>query len=354
MHELIFSAERFDVLLKGKKARVRVVVKNRSAAACALTAALCLVPYRVSADSDAPALPVCRPQQEWRTPVPVWAAGLTKDGTLHSAPPEQANSVIYIDLGLHSDAPACQDPPPNGPFEFDVPKGTPGAPNGVRVKITDDDFRQDSFHDCIFDGFYTTAPGAAASAGIHEMILRPLDKSDIIMSGRYCRASASMTASLSHHPLPASPAPPRQKARAVLPDRRKTGEDRVEIPVWGARQRPDSRLRFPPPQRYGQLVFMTIVSPENCHGDDKHQDLDFPDSKADATQGGTSLFLTGNSRSQNGHCVWSGLFMYEAGSYQMGWAFLTYNAVDEAKVASTGQFCLRQPHVPLNREAAQK
>lgn len=329
------------------------MVKHRSAAACALATVLCLIAFRASADSDAPALPICR-AHEWRTPVPVWTPGLSKDGTLHAAPPEPISKVIYIGVGLDRDAPACQDPPPNGPFEFDVPKGTPGAPNGVKVKITDHEFGQDSFRDCIFDGFYTTVPGAAEPGSIPEMILRPLDKSEIIMSGRYCRASTDVTAHLSHHPPLAPPAQPRQSAEAVLPACRKAGEDRIGIPVWGARQKPDSRLRSSPPQRYGQLVFMVIELPDDCRGDDKHQDLDFPDSKTDATQGGTSLFLTGNPRSHNGHCIWSGLFMYDSGYYHMGWAFLTYNAVSEAKVASTGQFCLMPRNGPLHRQATQK
>src|ERR1700692_2407376 len=154
--------------------------------ACAFATALCLFEYRAAADWYVPALPVCRSRQEWRTPVPLWTPGLAKNGTLRSAPPEPANSVIYIDIGLDSNAPACVEPPRDGLFEFDIPKGTPGAPNALKVKIADDQMGQDSFHDCIFDGFYIAAPGPARADDGRELVLRPLDKFAIIASGRYC------------------------------------------------------------------------------------------------------------------------------------------------------------------------
>jgi hypothetical protein len=92
--------------------------------ACMFATALGIVVHHASADTNVPALPVCKPQHEWRTPVPIWTTGLSKDGTLHSAPPEQTSNVIYVGVALDSDAPACKDPPRNRLFDFDAPKGT--------------------------------------------------------------------------------------------------------------------------------------------------------------------------------------------------------------------------------------
>jgi len=319
-----------------------------------LATALCLFGNRASAGWDVPALPICRPLHEWRTPVPVWTPGFSKDGTLHSAPPELTNSVIYVDVGLDSDAPACREPPRNGLFEFDVPKGAPGASNGVEVKLADDQMGQDSLRDCIFNGFYTIAAGATEPNGVHEIILRPHEKSEIITSGRYCRVSAGAPAGLPGRAPVGRFAPQHEIPGTRLPTCRADGEDRIEIPIWEAQRKADGQLRSSPPQRYGELVFMTIVSANNCHAADAQQALAFPDSGTDAFQGGISLSLTGNSSLRSGHCVWSGLFMYDSANYHMGWAFLAYSSVDEAKVASTGQFCLTRRHGPLHRPTPEK
>ena len=108
------------------------MIRDRSAAACALATALCCF-YTSSAlaDWDTPELPVCRPQHEWRTPVLVWTPGLTDDGRLPSAPPESKDSVIYINVGLDGYAPTCRELPDNGMFEFDVPKGATGTPGSL-------------------------------------------------------------------------------------------------------------------------------------------------------------------------------------------------------------------------------
>lgn len=168
------------------------MMRNRLAAGYALAIALTPFSYPASADSDTPALPVCRPQHEWRTPVPVWTPALTKDGTLPSAPPERTNGTIFIDVGLDKNAPACETPPSNNLFEFEVPKGTPGAPNGLKVKIADDQMGEDSFHDCIFNGFYAATPRAARPDGMHqgwtETYFAPIDKSRIEATGQYCMA----------------------------------------------------------------------------------------------------------------------------------------------------------------------
>jgi len=319
---------------------------------CALATALCLFGYQAAADWYVPALPVCRSPQEWRTPVPVWTPGLAKNGTLRSAPPEPTSSVIYIVVGVDSDAPACVEPPRDALFEFGIPQATPGAPNGLKVKIADDQMGEDSFHDCVFEGFYTTAPGAARADGGRELVLRPLDEFAIIASGRYCRAGATAAARLSHRAPVAPRAAPSESPRALLPTCRKTGEHRLEIPVWEPRLTSDGYLRSLPPQGDGKLVFMSIVSPIDCRG--AAPDLELPDPGTDPGQSGTFVVPLGKFRSQNGHCVWSGLYMNDSVGFQKGFAITSFKQVDEGKVASSGQFCLARRHGPLHRPTPQE
>ena len=325
------------------------MIKNRSAAACLFAMVYGLFAYRAAADWPFPSLPVCRPQHEWRTPVPLWFPGLAERAKLDSAPPEPSDGVIYIDVGLLSYDPACVEPPPSGLFEFDVPKGTPGAPGGLKVKIADDQMREDSSRDCIFNGFYTATRGAARPDDRREVVLRPRDKFEIIGSGRYCRAGPYAGARRADHAPAAGHATP----RAVLPTCRKTGEDRVEIPVWEPRFTSAGDLRSLPPEGDGKLVFMAIVAPiGECQGGGVVLELAHPG--PDRSDEGTAVVLLGRSWAENGHCVLSSLYMNDEVGSQHGSVSITFKPVDEAKVASSGQFCLAWRHGPLHRPAAQK
>jgi hypothetical protein len=328
------------------------MTRNRSAVIGAAATVLCLFASHASADWNAPALPVCKPQHEWRTPVPVWTPGIAKDRRLDSVPPEPTTGVIYIDVGVASYAPACRDQPENGIFEFDVPRGTMGAPDGLRLKIADDQMGYDSFRDCMFNGFYTPAQATTLPNDVRELTLRPLDKFTVIASGRYCRADAGAAAHLLQQAPIAPPATMRESPWTLLPTCRAIAEDRIEIPVWEPRFTSHGGLRSVPPQDGdGKLVFMAVASPIDCLG--AAPDLDLPASAADP-QSGTSVDLNGRFRSENKHCVWSGLYMNDAVGYQHGWATTSFIQVDEAKVASSGQFCLTRRHGPLRRPAPLK
>ena len=127
--------------------------------------------------------------------------------------------------------------------------------------------------------------------------------------------------------------------------------------MWEPRLAPNDEIRSEPPQGEGKLVFMSIVANTDCPGvwQDQFYSLKRPDpQEGDLTPGGFAVALRGNVRSENGHCIWSGLFMNDSVSSQMGWETTAFITVDEERAASSGQYCLARRHGLLHRPQQQK
>jgi hypothetical protein len=333
-------------------------VKTPSAAV-GLCCLLLLAHPTLAEDRDIPALPLCRPIHEFRTPVPIWRPGppLTRDGKLSSAPPRGRDGVIYIGLGVDSEFPACS-PSSDEDFIFEVPSGSPGLQSGgQRIKMLGGAVRYDFLRDCIFRGFYANEPVAGVRDGWSETNLRALDTFEVLSSGRYCLADAASSVDAPNRSRPRHPAPthstPRTTSRAVLPTCRRFGETRMEVPVWQPKLTSEGNLLSEPPQREDGLVYISIVSNENCPGpwQDRFHTLVRPDDpdKSYSESGGLELLLRGHIRSENGQCVWSGLFLNDDNGSKHGWTSVVYIAVEERKLAASNQYCLARRHGPLRR-----
>jgi hypothetical protein len=309
------------------------------------------------ATSDDPALPLCRPAHEFRTPVPIWSAGFTRNGKLASAPPQGNSQIVYIDLVASWEVPTCDPSNDDKVFTFDVPNGGPNPQSGgLRVNIFDDEMNQPG-GGCIFKGFYANEPVSGVHEGWSETNFRRVDKFEVMASGRYCKADAKSAPRLSDPSrLTHAPAPP-LKQRAFLPTCRRFGEDRTPVPVWQPKVTNEFHPSSEPPQGDGKFVYISIVADFDCAGawQDRFEKLRFPNDTKDLTSGGFEVALRGNIRSENGHCVWSGLFMNELPyGGGMGWLTTVFLAVDESKVATSGQYCLARHHRPLHRPSKQQ
>ena len=240
-----------------------------------------------------PALPPCRPVDETRVPMPIWKPVVTRDGKLSTAPPP---GVMYGDLIAGSEVPACVgwmfD---DSDFDLTAARARPSA--GQRgVKVTFQDGIEWVHGSCIVQGFFINEAASGIRDGWRTARLRKLNKFEIIASGRFCIAGS---ASASRHERIARLGPAsvvRPSPGATLPTCRKSGEQRSVIPVWEPSLGQDDELRSEPPQGDGKLVF-----------------------------GGN-----------------------------MGWWTTVFIAVDEARVASSGQYCLARRHGPLNRQSRPK
>jgi len=261
-----------------------------------------------------------------------------------------------IDLSAGEDVAACVGISEGATFILTAPRARPGAGRrGVKVSFDD---QPDWVHgSCLVRGFFINEPAAISRDGWRTAHLRGLNKIEIMTSGRFCVAGAASTT----HPRRIARLGPVSVIRpipgAVLPTCRKHGEKRSEIPVWAPRLARNDDIRSEPPQGDGKLVFMSIVGNIDCPGvwQDRFYSLEHPNPKVeDFDAGGFSVELRGNVRSENGHCIWSGLFMNDAIGFNMGWATAAFIAIDESAAAASGQFCLARRHGPLHRPTQAK
>jgi len=299
------------------------------------------------AASDGPALPSCKPVGEFRTPVAVWEPGFTNDGTLSSVPPQGKGRVVYMDIITGPDYEACAGPEQNGVFAFEVPSGTPGLRSGsLHLTILEPKMKA-TRGGCHFNGFYVNEPVHSVEEGRSETSFRPLGTMEVMMSGRYCRADAKLAARWSESDRLNRATAPRLKQRDFLSTCRRFGEDRMPVAVWAPKVNDNRRPSSPPPQGFGRLVYVSIVADYDCKGEWQNQTLEIPNVE---NGGGLEISLDGNMRSEKGHCVWSGLFMTGVPiGVNAGWAAMSLTAVDEKKVATSGQHCLARGHGPLHR-----
>ncbi len=309
------------------------------------------------AASDGPALPRCKPVGDHRTPVAVWEPGYTRDGTLSSAPPQGRGRVVYMDLITGQDYEACAGPEQNGVFAFEVPSRTPGLRSGsLHVNILEPEM-QATRGGCHFNGFYVNEPVHSVEEGRSETSFRPLDTTEVMTSGRYCRADAKLAARWSESDQLSQTAAPPLKQRDFLSTCRRFGEDRMAITAWAPKANKNGYPSSAPPQGFGRLVYVAIVADFDCPGawQDKFETLTLPNDKKNSSGGGLEISLRGNIRSEKGRCVWSGLFMTGVPEgMNMGWAATSFIAVDEKKVATSEQYCLARQHGPLHRPSKQQ
>jgi hypothetical protein len=301
-------------------------------------ALLSLVPPSLAAAQ--PALPRCRPAHELRTPMPVWTPKVI-DGKLSSAPPRGEGRIVYFHFNTDDNFAGCIEPPEDNlyVFEFLDGKHGPGV-RGLKVNIYDRS-KAVGGGACFLSGFYVNKPANQTHDAWIETTFRPVDKFEIMSSGRYCLGDERS----------ASDAEPRDS----LPACKRLGEDRTPVPLWQPKLTRGENLSSKPPMGDGKFVYISIVRAEDCPGPWQDQPTYFTlanDDKDPHDSGGLEVAVIGNVRSQNGHCVWSGIYMNEpvTGMHQ-GWWSTTFRAVDAAKVISSGQFCQAQHDVAAHHDA---
>jgi hypothetical protein len=280
-----------------------------------------------------PALPRCRSVHELRMPMPVWSPKVT-DGKLSSTPPQGKGRIVYIDLYSDDYYAGCKEPEKEKVYIFEFLHGKSVGSGGLRVNIHDPkDHKQTSDGaTCIFMGFYSNEPVNDAHDGWTETNFWPVDKFEIMSSGRYCLSDGRSV--------------PRAEPRDSLPTCKRSGEDRTPVPVWQPKRTPGGDLRSLPPMGDGKFVYISVVRDEDCSAEwpDRPYQLSISYQYKGMPSGGFGVTLIGNSGSQNGHCVWSGIYMNQTTpGLHMGWAETTFVGVDTAKLISSGQFCLVRP-----------
>lgn len=123
----------------------------------------------------------------------------------------------------------------------------------------------------------------------------------------------------------------------------KSGDGRTMIPVWDPSVDDRDNLSSDPPQKDGQIVFITLVqdaSKTTCN-DEALNSFNRPHNPKEIMEGGLAVNIRGNTQFANGHCYFSGYYMNEdvMGLHQ-GWVETYYGAVDKKEIVMSGKYCL--------------
>lgn len=115
------------------------------------------------------------------------------------------------------------------------------------------------------------------------------------------------------------------------------------IPVWDPSVDDRDNLSSDPPQKDGQIVFITLVqdaSKTTCN-DEALNSFNRPHNPKEIMEGGLAVNIRGNTQFANGHCYFSGYYMNEdvMGLHQ-GWVETYYGAVDKKEIVMSGKYCL--------------
>jgi hypothetical protein len=320
----------------------------------AVVAFCCLLlarPALAEVDWANAALPRCKPVHETRTPVPYWHARTTPGRILSSVPPQGDGRLVYLDVIIPDQGSSCwRGTDKDGDdFVLEVPAGTPGVgATGLRVHVDDVESRA-LWLSCRYRGFYVNEPARGGRDGWSETSFRPVEMADVLTSGRYCRSDGAATASFTRWDAAAA-TPPASEPLKVLSTCRRSGEDRMPIPVWRPTFSAAGYLTSVPPQGYGRLVYITAVLKGNCQGyTDMTDTYVTPEDLKHPTWGGFNVELSGPVHAEGGQCMRAGVFVNTLPSFAQGWSTTYFQPVDESKVAASGQYCLARRHGPLVR-----
>jgi hypothetical protein len=319
-------------------------VIEKQLVAVALCLALFAHPVLANKFEVSPALPRCKPAGESRTPMPIWSPEVTHEGKLSSAPPE-GTGVVYLDLWAENDDVHCAGALDNEYYTFTFPGRTPR--DGIEVNIRGPARYVGFGGMCSYSGFYISE--WAEHDGERQSTFRPVSKFGVMSSGLYCLGKWRHAA-----PRPADPpvAPPIASGQeATLPVCKRSGEERVPIPVWAPQMSRNYEDVFSePPQGDGRIVHISIgLAPGTPCTWYSHDLFSFalPSDPKHRENGGLEVNLRGNATEKNGRCVLEGFYMNEwVPGIQQGWVSTYFGAVDEKAIIQSATYCL----APLENE----
>lgn len=123
----------------------------------------------------------------------------------------------------------------------------------------------------------------------------------------------------------------------------KAGDGRKKIPVWKPSVDDDNNLSSDPPQKDGQIVYISLYQDSNkttC--DDKElNSFSRPSNPKDVMEGGLAVNIRGNTQFANGICYFRGYYMNEEvmGIHQ-GWTETYFGAISKEKIVTSEKYCL--------------
>lgn len=118
-----------------------------------------------------------------RVPVKLWQPDV-RERTLSSAPDAKDGDVFYIELHAENAHAGCGSAAPDHMYTFDVPDPEGG---GLAVNFRGNVQFANGY--CYVAGFFMNEQVHGMHQGWTETYFRPLDKAEVITSGRFCSAA---------------------------------------------------------------------------------------------------------------------------------------------------------------------
>lgn len=125
----------------------------------------------------------------------------------------------------------------------------------------------------------------------------------------------------------------------------KKGDGRKKIPVWKPSVDEDNNLSSDPPQKDGQIVYISLyqdATKTTC--DDKElNSFSRPSNPKDVMEGGLAVNIRGNTQFANGICYFQGYYMNEdvMGMHQ-GWIETYFGEIGKEKIVTSEKYCLSE------------
>lgn len=121
-----------------------------------------------------------------RTAIPVWKPSVDEKGNLSSDPPQKDGLIVQIHLSVDVSQVECNDADLNAFKRPEDPDDPMGGGHAINLRGN----TQRAHGDCFFSGYYMNEDVVGMHQGWTETYFGAVDKTQIVLSGKFCRTDA--------------------------------------------------------------------------------------------------------------------------------------------------------------------